>query len=550
MRSRSPPASRYAHARGVVHRDLKPANILLTAERRQDHRLRPRRTMRQARAAPGRRLAAMKTVPTAGTMRRVPGTRAVYARPNGCRARPRDQRHRYLRLRRAAVRDGHRASRVRWRQHRPDSIAAILTADPPPLSGRRPGVGRARMDHPPVPEKVADRTMAVDGRRRGGSEAHPRRASRRPRRSDTESRRWPCARTGIAAASVAAAIAAVIGVLVAFASRTRRRLRSGPRCSSSMCRRRAAFTPTESSVQSPQLAVSPDGGALAFVATARTAYRRSGFARLDSVQARPVPGTAEATYPFWSASSRSIGFFADGELRRVDLDGAARARSHRRRAAAAAPGTRRRHSVSRGTPTRHLPRHRGRRAWSSRRTLCAPRGETSHRWPQFLPDGRHFLYFARSANGVPSSIRMASIDGGRTTRWSLNRPSARPMRREQLLYVSEGRCGPRHSTPTAVGSPARPWPSSATSRFRATSTARFRRPLPACSAYATKASAAELVWMARDGDAPRRRRAARRQTSTSACRRRPQRRDRWKSNSIPGCQISGCSTSDAARTCA
>src|SRR5262249_190851 len=46
-------------------------------------------------------------------------------------------------------------------------------------------------------------------------------------------------------------------------------------------------------------------------------------------------------------------------------------------------------------------------------TLDAARGETTHRWPQFLPDGRHFLYVAVGA-GHPSEVGVSSLDATET----------------------------------------------------------------------------------------------------------------------------------------
>ena len=65
-------------------------------------------------------------------------------------------------------------------------------------------------------------------------------------------------------------------------------------------------------------AVSPDGRQLAYVAKGEKGsqlWLRS----LDSVTARPLPGTESAANPFWSPDSRSIAFFADAKLKRLDL---------------------------------------------------------------------------------------------------------------------------------------------------------------------------------------------------------------------------------------
>ena len=67
------------------------------------------------------------------------------------------------------------------------------------------------------------------------------------------------------------------------------------------------------------LAISRDARTVAFVATDE-GRSRLWLRRLDSGSARPLPGTDGAYYPFWSPDNRSIGFFADAKLKRIDLD--------------------------------------------------------------------------------------------------------------------------------------------------------------------------------------------------------------------------------------
>jgi Tol biopolymer transport system component len=64
--------------------------------------------------------------------------------------------------------------------------------------------------------------------------------------------------------------------------------------------------------------ISPDGSTLAFVALS-AGKQQIWIRSLDSAAARPLEGTDEAVVPFWSPDSQSIGFFANGELRRIDL---------------------------------------------------------------------------------------------------------------------------------------------------------------------------------------------------------------------------------------
>src|SRR4029079_15896029 len=120
---------------------------------------------------------------------------------------------------------------------------------------------------------------------------------------------------------------------------------------------------------------------------------------LDALSARVLGGTGGARYPFWSADSRWIGFFADGKLKKVDALGGP---PH---AIASAPSPRggdwNRDGVILFAPNSAGPLAQV-SAWGCDPKLVteldASRQESSQRWPQFLPDGRSFLYFVRSSD--------------------------------------------------------------------------------------------------------------------------------------------------------
>jgi eukaryotic-like serine/threonine-protein kinase len=166
--------------------------------------------------------------------------------------------------------------------------------------------------------------------------------------------------------------------------------------------------PGDSPVDS--FAISPDGRLLAFTAS-QHGKQLLWVRPLDDLDARPLPGTEGATYPFWSPDSRSIGFFAQTKLKRVDAAG--------------------------GPPRELADVIVGRGgAWSSTgvilysprplgvlhelpedggepkpvTSLDDTRGEAGHGFPQFLPDGRHFIYLAMSARAEQSAVRLSSLD--------------------------------------------------------------------------------------------------------------------------------------------
>jgi Tol biopolymer transport system component len=162
--------------------------------------------------------------------------------------------------------------------------------------------------------------------------------------------------------------------------------------------------------------VSPDGRSLAFVAQDEKAVSMIWVRALDSAEARPVPGTEEGHRPFWSPDSRSLGFFAEGKLRRVSLAGGAPL------AVADAPEARGGDWSPEGVivfaPTAgsilHLVAAGG---GEVRAVTDFDQGDTrdnGHREPRFLPDGRHFLYLAQSSDVTTWKVYVGDIDGAKS----------------------------------------------------------------------------------------------------------------------------------------
>jgi Tol biopolymer transport system component len=155
-------------------------------------------------------------------------------------------------------------------------------------------------------------------------------------------------------------------------------------------------------------AISPDGRSVA-IAAILNGKRQLWIRPLDALEARPLPATDGATYPFWSPDSRFIAFFAQNKLRKI--------------AAAGGPpqslcdaGIGRGGSWSRddiivfspsGSPgdgLQAVPAAGGVPVSILKTTNVA-------RFPVFLPDGRHFLYQLASASRGTNGVYVASLDG-------------------------------------------------------------------------------------------------------------------------------------------
>ncbi|HTY60617.1 MAG TPA: protein kinase [Bacteroidota bacterium] len=157
-------------------------------------------------------------------------------------------------------------------------------------------------------------------------------------------------------------------------------------------------------------ALAPDGKRLTFAATDSTGVTRLWVRPLNALQCAPLAGTDEASYPFWSADSRYIGFFSGGKLRKIDASGGAvtticEASSGRGGSWSSADVI-----VFAPSPTEPLsqvPASGGTPVPVTK--LDASRLEHSHRWPCFLPDGKHFLYLARGSS--TDIVYVGSLDG-------------------------------------------------------------------------------------------------------------------------------------------
>ena len=164
------------------------------------------------------------------------------------------------------------------------------------------------------------------------------------------------------------------------------------------------------------LAVSPSGREIAFVASdqGRVSPWSLWVRSLETGQTRRLAGTDRALLPFWSPDSRSIGFFAGGQLKRVEIDdGLVRTLAP---AGSGRGGTWNDDdtilfSPTAGTALSRVPATGGEVVQV---TTLAP-DQHDHRSPQFLPDGRHFLYYARSSGGQ-SGVHIGQLDGTETRR--------------------------------------------------------------------------------------------------------------------------------------
>ena len=141
----------------------------------------------------------------------------------------------------------------------------------------------------------------------------------------------------------------------------------------------------------PELVPSPDGRSIAFIATSRgTTFLWVQV--LKSATAQRLEHTEGAHQPFWSPDGKSIGFFAGGQLKRVSIGGDLQIVC----SATGLGGTWNADGTilfsTEGSGLMRVAAAGGEPSPATR--LDAAKGETAHIWPQFLPNGRHFLYLS------------------------------------------------------------------------------------------------------------------------------------------------------------
>jgi serine/threonine protein kinase/Tol biopolymer transport system component len=183
-----------------------------------------------------------------------------------------------------------------------------------------------------------------------------------------------------------------------------------------------------------QPALSPDGASLVFGASGEL-YLHSFRTGTDRV----LTGAHGGVNPFWSPDGASIGFFADFKVKTLDLNTAVV------RILCDAPSPRGGSWGSSGiilfapSPRDAIFQVSANGGTPSAVTTIDTKLHSTHRWPFFLPDGQHFLYYASNHAAVQNQqngIYIASRDG-KLDRFLVNSPAAGLYSRGNLLYAKE-----------------------------------------------------------------------------------------------------------------
>jgi Tol biopolymer transport system component/predicted Ser/Thr protein kinase len=395
-----------AHRKGVTHRDLKPGNIMIT---KSGTKLLDFGLAKLKASPPG---SPLSQLPTANDTITAQGTilgTLHYMAPEQLEGGEVDARTDIFAFGVVAyeMATGKKAFEGKTSA---SVMAKILEVDPPPMSSLQPMT-------PPAFDRVVKTCLAKDPDNRWqaasdlcrelkwiADETAPRIA---PVAAASGSKNW--LKTALWAGA-AVAVCIVVGLVAWY-------LKPAPARQDARAVRFFVSPPETwsfddqggSTVGPAALVVSPDGHQIAFAATSAERKTLLWVRSLDTLTAQSLPGTEGAGRPFWSPDSRFLGFFADGKLKKIDVSGGPPITLcdsgpglggtwGRDGVIVFAPGYAglQRVSASGGVPT-------------AASALGA--GEGGHRRPFFLPDGRHFLYYA-AGSGTPGGgpIYVSSLD--------------------------------------------------------------------------------------------------------------------------------------------
>ena len=424
-----------AHRRGIIHRDLKPGNVMLTRSGAKllDFGLAKAGTESTA------PVDGLTSLPTEHRPLTQEGTilgTFQYMAPEQLEGQETDARSDLFGLG-AVLYEMATGKRAFQGKNKTSLIAAIVSSQPPPISSVLP-VSPPALDHvvrkclEKDPEDRWQSAHDVATQLRWISEAGSQAGESAPsaiRRKTRERLAWVTAM----AAAVLAAI--VLGIHL---WEPREETRSTF----------AHILPPEKTVfqlsegDAGTLTISPDGRHATFLAKGEDGKRLLYLRPVDSGDAQPLSGTEGAVFPFWSPDSRFVAFFAEGKLQKVDIGGGPPltlcdvGQNPRR-------GSWNREDIIIFSPSsldsiHRIPASGGTPAAVTK--LDAAKGETTHRWATFLPDGQHFLYMAGThAAGVRSEANAVYLGDLKTgaSRLLLRARSNVEYAGGHLLYVRE-----------------------------------------------------------------------------------------------------------------
>jgi len=259
-----------------------------------------------------------------------------------------------------------------------------------------------------------------------------------------------------------------------------------------------ANPPGVTNVDAPK--ISPDGKMLAFNATDAAGKTQIWIRPLNALTAQPLPGTEGTRRPFWSPDSRFLGFVADGKLKKIDVTGGPPTKICD--VPTGVDGTWSPEGVILldGTgpdPIYRIPAAGGTPVVAAKADPA--RKEVQVGWPEFLPDGRHFIYLAANQKQDQTAYRIGSLDSSETKPFAPAQSMLVYAPQGYLLFLKDRTLMAQPFDAKAVKTTGEAMPLAEQIGTDAVGLARFSISRDGVLAYRTGESGGRLLWMDRSG---------------------------------------------------
>ncbi len=405
-----------AHRKGVTHRDLKPGNILLTktGTKLLDFGLAKLAVAPVSSAATGGGDAAAIALPTASKSLTVEGTilgTFQYMAPEQLEGKEVDARTDIFAFG-AVVYEMVTGKKAFEGKSQASVMAAILEREPPAMSTLQPMT-------PPALDRVVKKCLAKEPEKRWQAASDLcdelkwiAEADVAPRFIGADAGLKPGATAPLHRRALPWVLAGLFLVAIIAGIAVWSLKPTPPR---PVTRTVITLPPGErlAGLGQPAVALSPDGNQLVYVAT-RGGTQQLYLRAMDSLEAKPIPGTEGAANPFFSPDGQWLGFFEGGKLKKVSVSGGAALTLCS--ASATPPGA---SWGSQGmiafAPTLASVLRQVSDAGGAPQPLTRlEKGEVGHRWPEFLPGGKAVLFAAAkgATNWTNAKVAVQSVGTG------------------------------------------------------------------------------------------------------------------------------------------